>query len=170
MGGSDKRHLTEKIIRVFKKTKFKFHAMVIIGKFFSNREKIIQSVKDDNRFIMINNNNNLISIMRTYKIGILTYGITTFEAFFSGLPSIVISHSVENDNYAKKTSIHNCMHYLGNYKSINFCKLPHIAFTLMKNHELCKKYSNNGKNLVDGKGTERIAKKIIHSLNVKHDC
>jgi len=160
MGGADKRHLTEKIISAFKKTKLKFRATIIIGKFFSNKKTITDSIKRDNRFFIVNDNN-IIALMGSYKIGILTYGITTFEAFFSGLPSVVISHSIENDRYAKKTAAYNCMFYLGNYRSINFYKLPYITFKLMRNHKLYKKYSANGKKLVDGKGTERVSKKII---------
>jgi hypothetical protein len=56
------------------------------------------------------------------------------------------------------------MKYLGTYKTINFVRLPQIALSLMKNATLCKKYSENGRNLVDGRGNERIAKKIIELI------
>jgi len=159
MGGSDKRKLTEKIVKSFQKTKFKFHMGIVIGEFFSDKEKIYEIIKNDNRFTIIHNNN-LISIMFEYQIGLITFGITTCEAFFTGLPSLVLSHSNENDNYAKKTAIYDCMKYLGHYKKINFNKMPQMVYNLMEDSSLLQKYSTNGQNMIDGKGNERVAKKI----------
>lgn len=161
MGGSDKRGLTIKIIKSFQKTKYKFHADIVLGRFFSDSEKILEAIKNDKRFAVIRNNEGLISVMSSYKVGIFSFGITTFEAFFANLPSLVISHSNENDVYAKKTAVYDCMRYLGKYDMVNFDKLPQITFALMENSELYKKYSSNGQNLVDGKGTERVSKIIV---------
>ncbi len=161
MGGSDKRGLTLRIINSFKKSRHKFHIDIVMGAFFSNNHKIHNAIKNDKRFAVITNNKGLISLMSNYKIGIFTFGITTCEAFFTGLPSLILSHSNENDSYAKKTSDYDCMKYLGHYRIINFNQLPKTTFSLMKNSALCKKYSINGQNLVDGKGSERIAKKIV---------
>lgn len=161
MGGSDKRGLTIKIVKSFQKTKYRFHADIVLGRFFSDSKKILESIKNDKRFTVIRNNESLISIMSSYKVGIFSFGITTFEAFFANLPSLVISHSNENDVYAKKTAVYDCMRYLGKYDTVNFDKLPQIAFALMKNSELYKKYSRNGQNLVDGKGAERVSKIIV---------
>lgn len=164
MGGSDKLGFTTKIIKSFKKNKVKFHADVVVGRFFTDGQKILKAVENDSRFTIINKSNDLISIMPNYKIGIFTFGITTCEAFFAGLPSLVLSHSNENNNYAKKMAAYDCMKYLGYHKAINFDKLPEVAFALMKNDGLCKKYRKNGLNLIDGKGSERIAKKIVELM------
>lgn len=164
MGGSDKRNLTLKIINSFKKNKSDFHLGIVVGRFFSDQKKILESVKKDKRFSIIYTNNGLIPLMSEYKIGIFTFGITTCEAFFVGLPSFIVSHSIENDNYAKKTARYDSMEYLGYYKKINFDEIPKNAFNLMKNTSLYKKYSVNGKNMIDGKGNERIAKKIFELI------
>ncbi len=164
MGGSDKRNLTLKIINSFKKNKSNFHLGIVIGRFFSDQKKILESIKNDKRFSIIYINNGLIPLMSEYKIGIFTFGITTCEAFFAGLPSLVVSHSIENDNYAKKTIKYNSMKYLGYYKKINFNEIPKIALDVMKNPSLYKKYSINGRNMIDGKGNKRIAKKIFELI------
>ena len=165
MGGSDKRNLTVKIIDTFQKTNYDFHMGVVIGKFFSDKEKIYQIIKNDKRFTIISKNKSLISLMSKYKIGIFSFGITTCEAFFVGLPSFVISHSKENDDYAKKTANYECMKYLGYYKKYNFNEMPQTIFSLMKDSKLCKKYTTNGQNMIDGRGNERIAKKIFQMIN-----
>ncbi len=164
MGGSDKMGLTVKLIKSLKKSKQDIHVDIVLGKFFSDTNKILEIIRNNKRFTVISNKEGLISIMSYYKIGIFTFGITTFEAFFAGLPSLVISHSNENDSYARKMASYECMKYLGHYKMINFNEIPRITLALMKNRALCKKYSKNGQDLVDGKGGERIAKKIVEML------
>ena len=64
MGGTDKRHLLEKIIRSFKIHKHNFHVDIVITKFYKNTKKIIELVKNDNRFTVIQNQNNLIPLMQ----------------------------------------------------------------------------------------------------------
>ena len=164
MGGSDKRNLTYKIVKSFKKSSTKFHLGIVIGDFFTDYKKIFQIIRNDDRFSIIKNQSGLLSIMSEYKIGIFSFGITVCEAFYSGLPSIVLSHSYENDSYAKKIAVYDCMKYLGYYRRINFNNLPEETFSLMKNRKLYKKYSDNGQKMIDGKGSMRIAKRIKHLI------
>ena len=148
-----------------KKTRVRFHAGIVVGRFYSNFREIEELVKMDKRFSIINNNKNLVSLMSHYKIGIFTFGITTFEAFFVGMPSINISHSFENDRYAKKIAKYDCMNYLGHYKRIDFGSLPEEIFKLMNDSKLCLKYTKNARNMIDGKGIQRVAMKIVELSN-----
>ena len=165
MGGSDKGGYTTKIINSFKKGKKKFHAKIVLGRFFKDSVKISKSVEGDKRFSIIKNNDNLIPLMQNSKIGIFSFGITTYEALFTGLPSIIFSHSIQNDTYGKLLSNQNCINYLGYYKKVDFTKIPTIAFELLNNKQLRKKYSKRGQSLVDGKGIIRVTKKIIEITN-----
>jgi len=164
MGGSDKRNLTYKIVKLFKKSNKKFHLGIVIGDFFMDYNKILQLIKNDDRFSVIKNQRGLSSIMSEYKIGIFSFGITVCEAFYSGLPSIVLSHSYENDIYAKQIAKNDCMIYLGYFKKINFNAIPEETFSLMRNRKLCNKYSDNGHKMIDGKGSMRIAKRIAQLI------
>ena len=155
--GTDKRHLLEKIIRSFKIHKHNFHVDIVITKFYKNTKKIIELVKNDNRFTVIQNQNNLIPLMQRAKLGIFTFGVTAYESFYCGLVSMTISHSKENDRAAKKMLPHHCMHYLGYYENVDFMNIVKIASTLSNDHKLMNELSANGKNLVDGGGVRRVA-------------
>jgi spore coat polysaccharide biosynthesis predicted glycosyltransferase SpsG len=167
MGSTDKRNLTKKIIVAFKKTKFNFHAKIVIGRFFKESEQLVKSLEKDKRFTIIKNKDSLIPFMQTSKIGIFTMGVTTYEALYCGLPSLIISHSKENDQAARKMSSLNCIRYLGYYKSVDFDRMPHISSELMNNPKLRTKYVKNGQKLVDGKGSDRVAKKIAEIISHK---
>jgi len=165
MGGSDKGGFTLKIIDTFKKTKKNFHMDIVLGMFFKDLKKVVDKVGKDKRFTIIQNNDELLSIMRRSKVGIFTFGITTYEALFAGLPSIVISHSKQNDIYARLLSSKGAIRYLGYYKNVNFENIPYLTFQLLKNSQLCKNYSSRAKSLVDGEGSERVARRIVELID-----
>ena len=160
MGGTDKRNLTAKIIRALKKSNHIFHANIIIGKLFTKKENVNKLIKNDERFTIIENKNNLIPFMQKATLGIFTFGVTVYEALYCGLPCIVMSHSKENDLYAKKLNEYNCMNYLGYYKSVKFTSIQKIVFDTINNQKLLKALSNNGSKLIDGKGSYRASQAI----------
>ena len=163
MGGTDKRHLTEKIIESFKTHRHNFCIDVIITKFYKNTKNIIESVKNDTRFTIVQNQKNLIPLMQRATLGIFTFGVTAYESFYCGLPSITITHSKENDQAAKRMSLYHCMYYLGYYEDVEFTNIAKIATKLTNDHRLIRQISCNGKKLVDGKGVRRIAL-TIHKM------
>ena len=157
MGGTDKRHLTEKIIKSFKKHKHNFCVDIVTTKFYKNTKKIMDLVKNDSRFTLIQNQNNLIPLMQRSTLGIFTFGITAYESFYCGLPTITVSHSKENDRAAKKMSPYHCMYYLGYYDNVEFINIAKTAIKLSNDYGLARELSYNGKKLVDGNGAQRIA-------------
>ena len=98
--------------------------------------------------------------MQKATLGIFTFGVTVYEALYCGLPCIVMSHSKENDLYAKKLNEYNCMNYLGYYKSVKFTSIQKIVFDTINNQKLLKDLSNNGSKLIDGKGSYRASQAI----------
>lgn len=165
MGGTDKNNFTERLVRAFMKTTGKFHANIVIGRFSKNGQKIAEIVGSDRRFSMIRNANTLLPLLMSSQIGILTMGVVTYEALFAGLPSLILSHSRENDLAAKRLATYDCFQYLGYHRSIDFDKIPRLAFSLMNNSKLMERYSSNSRNLVDGRGLERVARKIMDLIS-----
>lgn len=163
MGGTDKRHMTEKIIKSFKTHKHTFHVDIVITEFYKNAKKIIKMIENDNRFTIIQNQNNLIPLMQRATLGIFTFGVTAYESFYCGLPSMTVSHSKENDRAAKKMLPYHCMYYLGYHEDVDFINIAKIASRLSNNRRLVSEMSHNGKNLVDGEGVRRVAQ-VIHKI------
>ena len=165
MGGTDKRQLSEKVVMSFLKSKRKFKMKIIIGKYFNDSKRIYDKIKNDPRFTVMSNVESLIPLMQECEIGIFTYGITTYESLMVGLPSLIISHSKSNHIAAQKLSRYECIHYLGYYKSINFQKIPNSVFEIISNSVKYKNFAKKGRSLVDGRGSERLAKEITRLLN-----
>jgi spore coat polysaccharide biosynthesis predicted glycosyltransferase SpsG len=167
MGGSDKLQFTEKIIESFKKTDYKIKIDIVLGSFFKDSEKIRKLIGEDKRFKIIQNNENLLMEMKKSTIGIFTFGLTTYESLFAGLPSIIISHSKLNDKYGKMLNSYECINYLGYYKNVEFGKIASLAEKLMLDKKIREKYIQKGEKIVDGKGIQRIVQRIINLMDGK---
>jgi len=158
MGGSDKYDITSRIIKPLKKTKLDFTAFIILGKFYSNSKKIHHILQNDKRFILVDNPQNLHEIIAKCQFGIISFGITVYEAAALNIPTLVISHSFENHFSAKRINQYGWFEYLGKYDNINYSKVSEkIISKLTQKQKLKIKKSK----LFDLKGPNRICKKIL---------
>jgi spore coat polysaccharide biosynthesis predicted glycosyltransferase SpsG len=161
MGGSDKYDITSRIIKPLKKTKLDFSAFIILGKFYSNRKKIHRVLQNDKRFILVDNPQNLHEIIAKCQFGIISFGITVYEAAALNIPTLVISHSFENHFSAKRIKQYGWFEYLGKYDNINYSKVSEkIISKLTQKQKLKIKKSK----LFDLKGPNRICKKILELI------
>jgi len=160
IGGGDKRNLSIKLVNEFKRKKEKFLIKIVIGQFFNDVEKIKKLIRNDNRFEIQENVKSLIPLMKIAKLGIFSMGVTVYESMYVGLPCFVINHSQQNHIATQKFQKYQCFENLGYYKNLDFNKIPKQVFSIMKNKESLRKYSNNGKKLIDGKGSLRVSKEI----------
>ena len=161
MGGSDKYDITSRIIKPLKKTKLDFTAFIILGKFYSNSKKIHRILQNDKRFILVDNPQNLHEIIAKCQFGIISFGITVYEAAALNIPTLVISHSFENHFSAKRIKQYGWFEYLGKYDNINYSKVSEkIISKLTQKQKLKIKKSK----LFDLKGPNRICKKILELI------
>ena len=161
MGGSDKYDITSRIIKLLKKTKLDFSAFIILGKFYSNSKKIHRILQNDKRFILVDNPQNLHEIIAKCQFGIISFGITVYEAAALNIPTLVISHSFENHFSAKRIKQYGWFEYLGKYDNINYSKVSEkIISKLTQKQKLKIKKSK----LFDLKGPSRICKKILELI------
>ena len=161
MGGSDKYDITSRIIKPLKKTKLDFSAFIILGKFYSNSKKIHRILQNDKRFILVDNPQNLHEIIAKCQFGIISFGITVYEAAALNIPTLVISHSFENHFSAKRIKQYGWFEYLGKYDNINYSKVSEkIISKLTQKQKLKIKKSK----LFDLKGPSRICKKILELI------
>ena len=160
MGSSDKKNITQKLVSAFKKSNLKFNLIIVLGKFYSYEKKIQTSIKDDKRFLIKKDPKNFLKLLSCCKLSVIEFGITAYEAAALHVPTLVITHSNENDYSAKKIQKYGLFNYLGKYDKINYSKLVNFILETSKNSSLLKKMKINSCN-IDNKGNTRIAIEII---------
>jgi spore coat polysaccharide biosynthesis predicted glycosyltransferase SpsG len=158
MGGSDKYDIINRIIKPLKKTKLDFSAFIILGKFYSNSKKIHRILQNDKRFILVDNPQNLHEIIAKCQFGIISFGITVYEAAALNIPTLVISHSFENHFSAKRLEKYGWYEYLGKYNKLNYLD---VTKTIISNLKIESKLKIKKEDLIDSNGPRRICKEIL---------
>ena len=123
MGGSDKYDITSRIVKQLKKTSLDFTAYIILGKFYLNNKKIQRILQNDKRFILVDSAKNLHEIIVKCQFGIISFGITVYEAAALNIPTLVISHSFENHFSAKRIEQYGWFEYIGKHDNVNYSKV-----------------------------------------------
>jgi len=169
MGGSDANNITENIICSISNIVENFHLNIIKGplsKFDSNNIRRMLN-KSKISFTIYDSPDNIAEIMGISDLGIISSGLSQYEASVMGLPAIVISlndyHKHIVDEFAKMNSIVS----FGTLNSRRLRQLRETIKFLMENQKMRKTMSKNGKKIVDGNGIERLLYKIGSKLNRK---
>jgi spore coat polysaccharide biosynthesis predicted glycosyltransferase SpsG len=94
-------------------------------------------------------------------IAVCTFGVTTYELMFLGIPSLVIGHSLENAETSRILT-ERCgatinLGYAGNLHERDF--LEDLG-GLLENPARCSQLSESGLAQIDGRGAERMGERI----------
>ncbi len=103
----------------------------------------------------------LVRLMLWADLGIFSSGLIRYEAAALGLPCIIISHNTTHDIIMKKYRRANTCLYLGEKDKLKEEEIIKSIEKLLSNYDLRRKMSFNGKQLIDGLGTERTTEQII---------
>ena len=161
MGGSDNYNITSKIIDSFLKNTNDFNLTIVLGKFYNDEKNLLKIINNDKRFNIIKNPTSLVPLMQKATIGIVTFGITVYEAAICRLPLFVISHSNENNLSAKLVEKYGWITYLGKYDEIDYIPISNNVIRLSQNETKLKKMKQACLQ-IDGLGPSRVADKIIN--------
>lgn len=158
MGGSDPDCLTKKIIESIENIK-NISVSVVIGPFFSKQSKNLKFVQKNN-IKLIHSPVNIWKYFNKSDISIIASGSTLFEMAIQGLPTICVVAFEHQMPYAKFFEKNQACKNLGYWKKSSPKQLNSILQELLSSKEKRKNMHKNSKNLVDGKGTLRVAKII----------
>ena len=160
MGGTDKNNISENLINSFAKSELSFNLVIVLGEFYAHENKLSKIINNDPRFEIVKSPPSLTSLMQKASVAIISFGITVYETAICQLPSIVISHSDENDSAAKFVENFGWILYLGKYNEIVYDDIPKMIFNLMNNKKKLQKMIKSCKK-IDGLGPSNVANSII---------
>jgi UDP-2,4-diacetamido-2,4,6-trideoxy-beta-L-altropyranose hydrolase len=157
-GGGDIHNLSDRFIKIMPELYKNYHLTVI-----SKKKKKIKNVK----FLKFMKAKELKKNILNCDLVITSGGQTLYELACIGCPALVVSdtkYDIEDINAWKKKGT---IIYLGKWNRIKFNDNFKKKFKKIKFYSVRKKFSENGRELIDGKGALRLAKKIIE--NVKYN-
>lgn len=93
-----------------------------------------------------------------------TFGVSTYEFMFAGIPIFSISHALANAIGSKNIEKrYNALSDFGLFSDITKETFIRNLVNFVSNKSLHKVLSENGKKLIDGKGGQRVAEIIINA-------
>lgn len=161
-GGSDLNQLSSRLLKILSKINIILDIKVFVGPYF-DKKNIIKinkfSKKTNHNIILLRNTFNLAFHYSKADLIFVGSGLSKYEVAASGTPQIIISDNSHDEIYNspfKKNGLRVINIKKTDSKNI-IKKIDEIIF----NQKLRIKLSNNGKKYIDGKGIERMLKKIL---------
>lgn len=159
-GGTDPSEYLVKVARALENIEKHISINLIIGPASHyDPKRLTQDLSNlDRKFNVFFNPRNLISIMRESGIAITAAGIVLYELSTLGVPSIVIPQRKHQEDIAKAFERRGVCMNLSTSPSSE--EIYQATLNLMKDRNLRKTFSHNGKSFVDGKGLHRVVNLI----------
>jgi UDP-2,4-diacetamido-2,4,6-trideoxy-beta-L-altropyranose hydrolase len=169
LGGADFNNVTEKVVRAFNRVKIPgMEARVLIGPANPNLEKVRLAAASSNFPCCIITNPNMSEELKWADMAVVGGGITCLEVAFMGLPAITVVIAENQKEAAEKLAESGVIFNLGWHYGLSKADLAGKMESLMRDADLRRQFSYEGKKLVDGDGVKRIARKIMaHSVRIR---
>lgn len=166
-GGSDPHAFTLKILRALDRIQDDLSIISVIGPAFRNHKELDHTLKGMKKQVkVVHNAQNMAELMWESDIAITAGGITMFELACVGTPSIVICAYEYEQETAQRLEKEGIVMNLGFGSDVQEEIITSWVASLMKNKALREEMSKRGKELIDGKGCEKIVKLILSHLGI----
>ncbi len=166
LGGTDNTGLTVDIITWVRETLPRVMVDVVTGAFFNRmtRDKIRDLLKKDAGIHQHDNPPHMRELMLACDVAITGGGQTTHELAATGTPGLAFRVADNQTNNLRGLSSKGALRWIGDSKDSNLKQnLISALRDLAENSETRDEMSRAGRRLVDGAGTERVARAILRA-------
>lgn len=162
MGGSDHHNLTFNVLKAIDKSKHDFRCDVILSSSFFPKKKVDDFVKKLRHNITVYYDlDGIFDSLLKADLAITAGGSTHVECMCIGVPGIVINQLSHQAAHSRKIAELGAILDLGLYKNVNSKCILEKFSTLYEDRDMRKRMSIRGRELVDGKGLDRVSKIIV---------
>jgi len=169
MGGSDPAGLTFMAVDALRMIIEEFEATVVIGPGFKNKEALLKKISEVGKEInVVQNPGNMAQLMSDADLAMASFGVTAYELAAMGVPAIYLCLT---EDHAESSSVFveaGIAENLGIYTVVTQYELSEAMRRLLTDTNDRLKMSKRAIQLVDGRGTERIARMVVDRLRGKH--
>ncbi len=163
MGGSDPCGLTLQTLRALDAMPEAFETIVALGPAFLHQAQLEQWLPSARRRYDIRRENSLLGFM-TVDLALFSFATTAYELAAAGLPAIALgiskNHAEDAEIFSRNRSIVN----LGWFSEVSAEQIQTAVRQLINDPDRRLAMSARGRELVDGRGAERVAKLIASRI------
>ena len=173
LGGSDPDNITLKVIQALQKVDIPdLEATVVIGASNPHADTLETAVRKSKVPIgLICDTKNMPELMAQADVAISTAGITIWELLFLGTPSLIVILTDNQCYPAEQIDSQGAGKTMGWVESLSVEPLAREITSLLKDYDLRAKIRKNAKQIVDGRGSQRVLtfmqQKVGHKLKLR---
>lgn len=164
-GGSDMRENTTKVLNLLNIVENNPKVNIVIGPMFKNKDKIIEMAENQDRYEIYQEAGNIEELIFNADLGFIGSGTTLLEFCALGTPAIVSPQNEKEERFANLFEKNNAIRvFKEDYteeKKISLIK------KIVSSKEIREEMSKYQKQLIDGKGKERIKKIVLSNVKMK---
>lgn len=162
LGGSDPDNVTIKVIQALKKINIKgLEAKIIVGPANPNLCALKEECSNNKNLQLVTNATNMPELIASADIAVSAGGSTCWEMAFLGLPNIIMYFAGNQRPIAEKLHEYGAALSMGRSHQLTTSSIKQCIEDLLRSQELRNRYSIKSKNLVDGKGAQRVCSEIL---------
>lgn len=159
MGGGDPANVTQSVINALRSLlSLDIDARIVVGAGNPHWESLQQNVAGEPQFTLIRNVIDMPSLMAWADVAVAAGGSTSWELAFMALPTITITNADNQREIAEGLSEQGISSHLGWFETVSSNQSRDELLNLLTDIALRQSMSRAGKELVDGKGGDRVAK------------
>ncbi len=157
-GGTDPKNITLNLLKHILGMQNDFKITIIAGPGFQNRDELERLTANKPNLELVKNVQSMAQCLLKHDVVFCSGGITLHEAMCAGTPAFVINQVAHQEEKAKSAENHGAAINLGRAESWDVKRLAEI---LGLGGKSLQKISAAGKNLIDGKGLNRVVDTIL---------
>lgn len=162
LGGGDPENATGRILELLTEFPVTCRCSIVIGPANRNRaqlEKLTQGHEE--RITLLVSPDNMPELMQQADMAILAGGSTVWEALFIGVPVLLLSYAENQVRVASKLGELGYCLYAGHLQGELPAKFGQDLNALLTDASLRETLSRRGRQLIDGRGVERIVDAML---------
>jgi spore coat polysaccharide biosynthesis predicted glycosyltransferase SpsG len=162
LGGSDQEKYTERVVRALAGIPNALNFDIVFGP--TADSKRAKAIIPDERFMLHNAPANFLDLMRTAFLAICGGGNTCYEFMHFGVPMSVLALAKNQYGTCEAIQRKGYGHFLGYIEKMSDHDLTNQIKTFISNSIKYRAMAEKSRRLIDGRGAERLAKKITASI------
>lgn len=159
MGGSDPQDSAGKVLRALASLERRLRVVVVVGAHYRfGRRLRAQAQNSPHRVRIIRETDRMAKLMAWADLGISTFGTTSWEMAFMGLPAVSLVVEAHQEPFARAMARHGALVKIDQHMPSSSPALGETVRQVLLSSKLRLRMSRRGRALVDGRGSERVLK------------
>ena len=158
-GGSDKNNITKKVMDIIQN--MDINLLIVVGIMYPYYNELVKDINDYRNIQIKRNAHNMDELIYDADLAVISGGTLLYETCAVGTPAIVICQNGEQNRESEFFAENNAAINLGTFDNINEDTGRNAILKLISDYDKRELLSKNARQLIDGRGADRIVGIIL---------